>query len=150
MSVCVGRSLDKSLHLSQCGLVDAVLNIRACRAKQVSEACDQPVRLEDGLTYVGHPKSHRNGPLSFKKIQRNIDAGLPVCAAIQWDGGGHHFVVITGYHKDRAAEPTLFIKDPWPNYPSGDPPREEAYSQFVNYMQIGRWTDSYLVKKGKR
>ena len=88
------------------------------------------------------------GYLSFDDVRLQLDQNLPVCVHIAWNGGGSHFVVITGY--EISPERTLVcVSDPLlqaGNHVLWD------YDAFVfayspNYANAeGTWVDTCLVK----
>ena len=159
VSVSVNRYFAPDSHWRQCGIVEVVLShakgpdklpfpVHACCTKPIPRRCNQPWYLEDALKQVdrlrGSPKAVH---LSFKKIQREIDAHRPVCARIQWrePGSPGHFVVISGYHITRARVRQVDVEDPATGSRS-----TVHYGTFVsNYRHSGRWTHTYLVE-GKK
>ena len=75
---------------------------------------DDPFYLSTALTDLkllsGNPI---DGFLSFSDIQRQIEANLPVCVKIGWnDGGGFHYLIISGYGISPAGAPQLHVSDP--------------------------------------
>lgn len=71
--------------------------------------------VQNALWALGlRPGTIAEGPVSFDIIKREIDAGRPVLARVDWndDGdhaaGGAHALVIYGYHGDSIA-----FGDPW-------------------------------------
>ena len=96
--------------------------------------------LEHVLTVTGHYRDIKANPLDFESVAREIDAGRPVAIRINWNGGGAHFVVITGYDRARG---TFTIEDPWLG-------RSQLTAEVLrtSYRGIGKWTLTYLTTMG--
>jgi hypothetical protein len=126
------------------------------------DACNVPMKLQDALGVVerrtagGTPNlafPAPQGPLPFSEIQKHIKAKLPVCARIEWEGGGGHFVVISGY---RQPGRILEVVDPAPDADgviTGDDVEDDVeewqYEAFLSaYGEggTGEWTDTFLVQ----
>ena len=73
---------------------------------------NRPASLSQALQTLKRLSRSLQGPLSFNDIQKQLDAGLPVCVQIDWNEGGAHFVAITGYQHSPAGDPQVFISDP--------------------------------------
>ncbi|MGW1208885.1 papain-like cysteine protease family protein [Streptomyces sp. NPDC002499] len=63
--------------------------------------------VTDALKTVGNYASYQSAGLTLAQIAGEIDAGRPVVAAITWNSGGSHFVVIAGVQGEG-----LLILDP--------------------------------------
>lgn len=74
--------------------------------------CDEDGPLGPALQFckvpIGIPHS---APLQPPAIMTQVNAGKVICAGIQWNGGGLHYVVIYGYEPDAVC--TLHLADPY-------------------------------------
>jgi Papain-like cysteine protease AvrRpt2 len=104
------------------------------------DALNQPAKLQVALKEVGNLRETLARRLTFDELQRELDAGRPVCLRIAWDGGGAHFVVISGYQVSTSGFRTVDVSDSL--YP--DSARE--FDEFPSEYQVGgEWTATYLV-----
>ena len=124
----------------QCGIAAQVL-------PDAKDSCDypqnhdKPAQLEVALAAVSRLKETRKGAMKFEDLQRELDAGSPVCVRIKWTGDGAHFVVLTGYRVSASNLRVVDIADPL--YPDST----RAFDDFPStYQGGGEWTDSFLVK----
>lgn len=62
---------------------------------------DSSARLDDALQAAGCYSHWSPGRPTFERIAHEIAAGRPVCLCIDWLGGGSHYVVISGYDRER-------------------------------------------------
>jgi hypothetical protein len=81
------------------------------------DASQPPCNGESGADQaLDHPRHHFAGnvaPLGFDNAKAQIDQGRPFVAAINWSGGGSHFVAITGYvFAGDPAYPNVYVQDP--------------------------------------
>ena len=120
--------------------------------EDLARVCNQPWYLEKALRTVGryHGKPIP-GKLSFRRIQKEILDGVPVCARIQWGGAkSGHFVLISGCTKSKTSARWLYVDDPFYGTSTW------LYEEFcVNYQYSqGRWSHTYPIRKdaekGKR
>jgi hypothetical protein len=135
--------------LSQCAIVNGVLNIDCCQDGETS-ACDVPKALEDALdaakgllgTSLMHDTLDKD--LEFETVRQKIDAGLPVCVRTLWYGDENrgHFVMIMGYSISELQEPWLDIADPY--FEDSTVPYELFRSA---YWGIGQWSNTCLVNQ---
>ena len=80
---------------TQCDIASAVKQDHCCPRKEVCNTADS---LELALNKIRRLRAPVvEGPTPFNQIRNEIRDGFPVAARIAWDGGGGHFVVITGY-----------------------------------------------------
>ena len=159
VAVSVNRHFAPDSHWRQCGIVEVVLSrakgtdklplpVHACCTKPIPRRCNQAWYLEDALKQVGRLKGWPKAVhLSFKKIQREIDAQRPVCVRIQWREPGNpgHFVVISGYHITRTRVRQVDVEDP----ATGSLSTVHYRTLVSNYRHSGRWTHTYLVEEGR-
>jgi len=133
--------------VQQCQIAKNILGIDCCTDPD-PEACDAQAELQTALAAI--PKlvgnslnvnTLQNEPLSFDAVRKQIDAGLPVCARIQWFGENRsHFVIISGYSISQSNVPWVDISDPY--YEDSTIP----YQHFVSaYLDAGTWRETYLV-----
>jgi hypothetical protein len=113
--------------------------------------CDQPFYLQDALSDLELLGAFLPGAyLTFEQIQQQIAAGLPVGVHIQWNEGGTHYVVITGYGKSPGGNPQVSVSDPL----LGDANSVTwdydafilAYDPVYAGSAEGAWVDTYLVQ----
>ncbi|MEY9858863.1 hypothetical protein ABH935_004486 [Catenulispora sp. GAS73] len=79
-----------------------------CSNSQASLADDQNAFQQIGIS----PGNYVTGYLYYSSIIREIDAGRPVMARIQWSSGGGHMEVLYGYDQSRG---WVYWGDPWPS-----------------------------------
>lgn len=125
---------------SQCRLASQELGVDCCPAGSNNGTCNVPWYLDRSLTRVGHYRTFASGSLPMATIRSEVDAGRPLGVRIGWEGGGGHFVVISGY-ADGLGEPYVTIEDP-------------IYEQSVlpltafrdRYQGTGRWSHSFWTQ----
>jgi hypothetical protein len=144
----VERFFDPNAELTQCQIANNVIVRRNCCGDPVPDSCNVPQRLTDALGNRGIDRLQKDGalsrPLSFGELQQQLDAHRPVCVRIEWDGGGGHAVVVTGYQLLSSGARLVDVADPL--YPDCTVDYEELANA---YQGDGRWTDSFLVKAVK-
>jgi hypothetical protein len=92
---------------TQCAVADACLQNNCCAAPA---PCDVTYSLDVPLSQTGNLQGTPfPGPDTTAGVQAEIKAGRPVCCHISWQGGGGHFVAISGYD---AATGDVFVVDP--------------------------------------
>jgi len=154
VAVSVKCHFHPTSNVRQCGLARALLpNITGpCCTKSggVLKKCDKPGRLEQALGHVGHlaadtganPNPEGGGPMTFARIQTQIDNELPVCIYIQWNEDAiGHFTVISGYHESSGKQ-YLYVKDPL--FGSGPQPYNRVVSNYN--LEGGEWQFTYRLK----
>ncbi len=122
----------------QCDVARGVLGIATCcSAHPVSNACNQEASLRDALTRAGHLRRYGPRSAAFRQVAVAIEATALVAVRVEWNVGGAHFVLLTGY-RDGIVQ-SVDISDPltgeWPGFPFSDFP--------TLFDGGGRWTDSY-------
>jgi hypothetical protein len=138
VSASVDDYFDPPSDWTQCDVAGELLGTNCCPKVAF---CDQTAFLEDALEIVGHLRAFGPGILSFDDIRGEIQSGMPVAARIQWDGGGGHFVVISGYRVSNTGEQLVMISDSM--YPSD----RWLYDEFVfAYQSEGQWSHTYLLE----
>ena len=107
------------------------------------EQNNAPEALQTALDVIGMGNTPEAGGIKFKSLQTEIDAGRPVCARIQWTGGGAHFVVLCGYQEWISGGNTLQtvdVADPF--YPDST----RRFDDFpASYHGGGEWSHTYLT-----
>mgnify|MGYP000482027845 CR=1 FL=1 len=124
---------------TQCSIASDVKQTRCCPRKEVCNTVDS---LELALSKIGRLRAPVvTGPIPFDQIRNEIRDGFPVAARIAWNGGGGHFVVITGYRKYPSRQEVITIADPL-----GTGGRW-LYDDFVHAYQLtGVWTHTYFLR----
>jgi hypothetical protein len=131
---------DAKTTWGQCAIVNAELKQNGCCGDGGTAKCNQPWYLDRALKRTGNFTRKSEGPAAWATIRREIDAGRPVAVRIGWNGGGGHFIMITGY---RAAGGTreVEVQDPW----TGSS-RIALDVLANNYKSAGKWTHTYLTR----
>jgi hypothetical protein len=152
-SVSVNLLFRPASTHTQCELAGSVLNLPCCAGNTPAQAaqCNVPFELNSVLgrlhLLAAAPVLK---PLAFVDIQKQIDAGCPICVLIKWlDKQGQpssrgHFIAIGGYHVTAAQKQFVSIADPFYG------PSEIDYKQFSSatggYRDgQGVWFASFLV-----
>jgi Papain-like cysteine protease AvrRpt2 len=73
---------------------------------------NQPWYLYKALADIERLSGNPQGPLAFADIQKELAANLPVCVHIDWNEGGSHFVVISGYRVSPGGNAQVYVSDP--------------------------------------
>ena len=138
VSASVDHYFSPQSTLTQCQVAQEVLKTNGCC--QNPQACDVPATLQDALSAVGRLRGTLQRALDFPEIRQLIDAGQPVCVRIQWESGGGHFVVLSGYRQLASGDQLVEVSDPF----FADSIVE--YNEFVGaYQGSGQWTGTFLV-----
>lgn len=138
---------------TQCDMASLVLDLPCCDDGKPaqSDACNAPHALNPVLGRLHLLAADPIlTPLTFDRVQKEIDAGRPVCVLIKWlDNQGHvtdrgHFIAINGYHVTPAQTQFVSITDPL--YGAS----EIAFLQFISkpggYRDgKGVWFASFLL-----
>lgn len=131
---------DGSSSWTQCRLANAELSQTTCCEDGASDPCDQPWYVDRALSRTGNLATRSAGRATWEAVRREIDAGRPVCARIGWEGGGGHFVLITGYREAPEGH-LLDVEDPWTGSASVE---LDEFTQ--HYQTSGSWTHTYLTQ----
>jgi len=150
VSVSVNRLFRPDSDHTQCEIAGSELK-RNCCGSDLSGECNHPFTLHTVLArlHLLADEPHLK-PLTFSKIQKEIDAGRPICVLIKWlDDDGTvsnrgHFITITGYRLTPAQNQFVSISDPFYGQ------SEIAYPSFCDagggYRDgKGVWHASFLV-----
>lgn len=125
--------------LRQCDVATRVLGSDNC-----SNPINEPAILGDAVQVVNPQRVNLERALNFDELRREIDAGRPVCCAIEWTGGGGHAVVVTGYRVLTSGVRHIHVEDPL--NASGD----FDFDEFRNaYYGHGTWVETALISPPK-
>ena len=124
---------------TQCRLANTILRSRDCCSTPCPKKCNQPRKLSEGLTAVGHLASAKPGPESYAAIQSEINLDRPLCARIEWEEGAHAVAVI-GY-EENDDDTYLHIEDP--SLGSSVVSADEFTRR---YQGSGTWSFTYFTK----
>jgi hypothetical protein len=106
---------------TQCEIAGAALNLQCCDGGKAAESgpCNVPHALAAVLgrlhLMAGDPLQKS---LTFDEVQKEIDAGRPICVLIKWldktgkPGSRGHFIAINGYRVTPAQKQFVSIADP--------------------------------------
>jgi hypothetical protein len=139
VSVSVDRFYNSKSAWTECAIAEAELGLSCCKEAQ---QCNRVHLLDPPLDRL---KRLKQTPLprvlTFAEIQKQIDAGNPICTRIEWTDGGGHFTVISGYAISRAGVNKVILEDPFYGH------SEAAYDAFLTkYQGSGKWTGTFLLK----
>jgi hypothetical protein len=142
---------DTKSPLTQCSLAGTFLSQPAgfcCNPTNAGGAqCNQFAFLSQVLTSTDNLASFAPNTLALQDIRAQINNAVPIAARIGWDGGGGHFVTVTGVGPDdpRGDNFTLVeIEDPSMSYYGS---HFVPYATLVKgYRGLGTWTHHYLLK----
>jgi len=142
---------DATNPLTQCDLAGAFLKQApgfCCTGTNAAgPQCNQTAFLSQVLTATDTLASFAQATLPLQSIRAQINNAVPIAARIGWDGGGGHFVMVTGIGPDdpRGDNFTLVeIEDPSQSYYGS---HFVPYATLVRgYRGSGTWTHYYLLK----
>ncbi len=144
---------DPANPLTQCDLAGSFLKRPpgfCCTGTHgAGPQCNQTASLSQVLTSTSTLASVTQGTLPLQSIRAQINNAAPIAARIGWDGGGGHFVMVTGIGPDdpRGDNFTLVeIEDPSQSYYGS---HFVPYATLVRgYRGSGTWTHHYLLQPG--
>jgi hypothetical protein len=140
-TVSITEFYDPSTQWTQCSLVNQAHGLTTCCAEGASNKCNQPGWPDQALKITGHLASSEQASAPFEGVRKQIDAGHPVSIAINWDGGGGHSVVISGYDAAAPSGPTVDLQDPWFG------PSTQDFNTFPSsYQSGGTWAETYTTR----
>jgi Peptidase_C39 like family len=155
ISVSVDLFFRPNSTHTQCELAGSVLNKPCCDGdSKHTAACNQTHTLHTVLgtlhLLAQDPLVRPQTPLTFQAVQKEIDAGRPICVLIKWlDNQGQltargHFIAIQGYRITPAQKQFVQIGDPLFG------PSEIDFTQFSNskggyHDGKGVWFATFLV-----
>ncbi len=154
VSVSVNRMFRPDSTHTQCELAGGVLRRQCCSGGKLahSDPCNAPHELHPVLGRL-HLLADQPivKPLTFARLQKEIDGGRPVCVLIKWldqdgqPGNRGHFIAISGYRVTPSKKQFVAIGDPFYG------PSEIEYASFSSKQggyRDGRgvWFASFLVR----
>lgn len=138
VATSTARYYDPQSTWTQCAVVNAELGVAMCCENGGDAACNQPWYLDRALGRVGRFGVMANSKATWEAVTHEIDERRPLGVRIAWNGGGGHFVVVSGY--ETGAE-TIDVRDPW----FGD--SSVSHAVFPDtYQTGGSWTHSYTTR----
>jgi papain like cysteine protease AvrRpt2 len=148
VSVSLEHYFVPTSTLTQGQMATEVLGIAGCSGNP--GPCNQAARLQDALDVVRQRTASGprrltfpapRGRLTFSQLEQELDGSFPVCVRIGWDGGGGHFVVLSGYQQLTSGGQLVDVADPF--YGDGTITYDELS---FSYAGRGRWTATYPVR----
>ncbi|MDB4914150.1 MAG: hypothetical protein JWM95_1794 [Gemmatimonadetes bacterium] len=82
---------------TQCGTACGCLGRTDCCNSPCPGPCNVYGYLDQSLRFTQSFNSMMGGTATAAQIQTQINMGYPVCVRVAWNGGGAHFLAITGY-----------------------------------------------------
>jgi len=105
--------------------------------------CDVYGYLNTSLTYTKSFNQTIQGTYGASDVEAQVNMGWPVCVRVAWNGGGAHFLAMSGYSypDDDPSAVTLYLQDSI----YGD--SSMAFGDFpALYNGGGTWTHTYLTQ----
>ena len=125
---------------TQCQVVTLQLGDPTCCNNPCPTHCNRDGFLDQALSATGNLVTWGSQLLLFSQIQLEIGINRPVAFRIGWNGGGGHFLAVTGF-KDNGLQQTVDVKDPW----YGD--STVVYNDLLtSYQGNGTCTHHYYTK----
>lgn len=122
---------------TQCAIANTAMNTTTCCSDPAG--CNQYGYLDKALQAAKSYNYMATGTTTYANIQSQINDDRPVGTRVEWNGGGAHFMMITGYDDDGDK---INIQDPW--YGSST----IAFNSYAgSYQAGGTWTHTYYTKK---
>jgi hypothetical protein len=145
VTCAVDRYYNPNSCIPQCQVVSQFLPA-ASAACLNPDANNDPGVLEHALAGLDLGAKWCEGDITFEVLQTEIDAGRPVCVAIDWTNGNGatHFVVLCGYEEwtDAGGKTlrTVDVADPF--YPDST----RSFADFpMFYHGGGTWSQTYFT-----
>ncbi|MGB3176430.1 MAG: papain-like cysteine protease family protein [Albidovulum sp.] len=122
---------------TQCGIANTCQGKTTCCTSP--GGCNQYGFLDQALRAAKSFDSMAGGTTTWAIVMKRIDAKQPVGTRVAWNGGGAHFMMITGYDNNGNK---IAIQDPW--YGAST----VAWASYpASYHSGGTWTHTYFTKK---
>jgi len=144
----IGLSVNR-----QCSLANTLLARLDCCGGSSSQTgppsqCDVTGKLSVALSLVGNYDHLTREPLDFQTVRGEIDAGRPVCARFEQDGGGGHIQVIYGYVTGQGGNRYYRIADSYYNLTTEEGDLTLADAEYVASAEywLGQLTHTYFTK----
>ena len=120
-----------------------------CCAKSTAQDCNKQGDLAEALTMINHLDGlpiesfvEFNTVNQKDTVKQKTDAELPVCARVEFEGQGGHFVAIAGYDDSNPANILVKIYDP-----QGGQTVTLPFDKFKTaYLGTGAWTRTFFTK----
>ena len=133
----VGNFFYSGSPFSQCGVANACQGKTTCCSNPAG--CNQYGYLDKALRAAKSFDSMRGGTATLAEVGTRLSRSQPVGTRVAWNGGGAHFMMITGYLE---SPQLITIQDPWYGT-SGI-----AWSAYpASYHGGGSWTHTYFTRK---
>jgi hypothetical protein len=142
VAVTLDKYFNPASTLTQCQLADEVVtNGAGQKACQNPAGSNKPAELKLAIQKVNRLRLSVPEPLSFDQLCQEIDAGRPVAVAIEWESGGGHAVIVTGYQVLPSGACLVHVEDPL------NPSSTVDFDEFANrYYGDGVWTETELIQ----
>jgi hypothetical protein len=122
---------------SQCEIANVCQGATTCCT--APSGCNAYGYLDQALQAAKSLDNVMGATTGFATLQQRIDQNQPVGTRIAWNGGGAHFMMVTGYNNDGNK---IIIQDPWFGTST------IAFASYpANYQGGGTWTHTYFTKK---
>ncbi len=141
VAASVVRYYHADTQWTQCRIAEGELQRADCCDGEDGGLCNVYGFLPSALYRVGCLKVWDIGKRALlEQLCAEIDEQRPLCARVQWQGGGAHFVAIVGYLEDGDL---IAVEDPFWG------PSDIAYNTFCTHYttQQGSWTDAYYTSQ---
>lgn len=126
--------------VTQCKVANGVCSVTTCCGSPSN--CNDAKKLSVALKVTGNYINHIEAIINWGQIKAEIIAGRLVCARVQWDEGGGHFVAIYGVSRIRSSR-KIFVDDPLYGKIL------MRYERFRdNYRGLGSWSHTYFTNTG--
>lgn len=137
----IARYYDSSSSWTQCKIANTALGRSDCCGSGAADGgkCNKPWRLHEAMALTNNFVGLVPSPMSFSKIQQEVNSGRPVGTRVGWNGGGGHFQAIVGWTVGVSGDEYLHISDPI--YLE----TQILFQEFAGkYQAGGNWNYSYL------
>jgi hypothetical protein len=102
--------------ISQCTIVDQFTAHNpansSCCDTPLPGYCDHAGSAPDAMKWLGIHAQDINQALNLSQVTGQIDAGRPITLHIDWQGGGAHSIIVSGYVVTNAGNILLIVEDP--------------------------------------
>ena len=122
---------------TQCGIANTCQEKTTCCTNP--GGCNHYGYLDEALKAAKSFDRMEASTTLFSTLQSRINSNQPVGTRVAWNGGGSHFMMVTGYNTDGNK---ITIQDPW--YGTST----IMYSYYLSsYQGSGSWTHTYYTRK---
>jgi hypothetical protein len=130
---------DPALELGQCELANRVLGRTDCCVADGASPCNVPWFLDEALAKTGNLESMSVGALTATELLERLDRHEIIPIRIAWHGGGGHFQVIAGYHRDSRGGLLAIVHDP-------ERGESHVHLEALTNGQEFEWTHTFRVR----